>query len=159
MAISALLLVGSGLLLKSLYRLLNIDAGFNVRQLTTFYVFPDSKRYDQDEQAIVMHDKLIDALLALPGVSAVGSTSTPPIVGGNTSLFRVVGAPLTPLPYEANSRSIDPGYFSTLQARLKAGRYFDERDNATSPKVVIINETLAKIAFGTDDPVGKQIVF
>ena len=159
MAISALLLVGSGLLLKSLYRLLNIDAGFNVRQLTTFYVFPDSKRYDQDEQAIVMHDKLIDALLALPGVSAVGSTSTPPIVGGNTSLFRVVGAPLTPLPHEANSRSIDPGYFSTLQARLKAGRYFDERDNANTSQVVIVNETLAKMAFGGSSPVGKEIVF
>ena len=159
MAISALLLVGSGLLLKSLSRLLNIDAGFNVSQLTTFYVFPESKRYDQDEQAIVMHDKLIDALLAVPGVSAVGSTSTPPIVGGNTSLFRVVGAPLTPLPHEANSRSIDPGYFSTLQARLKAGRYFDERDNANTSQVVIVNETLAKMAFGGSSPVGKEIVF
>jgi predicted permease len=159
MAISALLLVGSGLLLKSLSRLLNIDAGFNVSQLTTFYVFPESKRYDQDEQAIVMHDKLIDALLAVPGVSAVGSTSTPPIVGGNTSLFRVVGAPLTPLPHEANSRSIDPGYFSTLQARLKAGRYFDERDNANTSQVVIVNETLAKMAFGGSSPVGEEIVF
>ena len=120
-AISAVLLVGSGLLLKSLYRLLNVDAGFNVSRLTTFYVFPDSRRYDQDEQAIVLHDKLIAALRAVPGVSAIGETSTPPIVGGNTSLFRVVGAPLTPLPYEANSRTIDPGYFSTLQAKLKAG--------------------------------------
>jgi predicted permease len=158
-AISAVLLVGSGLLLKSLYRLLNVDTGFNVSKLTTFYVFPDSKRYDEDAQANLLHDKLLDVIRAVPGVSNVGVTSTPPIVGGNTSLFRVVGAPLTPLPYEANSRDIDPGYFSTLQARLKAGRYFDERDNATSPKVVIINDTLAKIVFGNENPVGKQIVF
>jgi predicted permease len=89
----------------------------------------------------------------------VGTTSTPPVVGGNTSLFRVVGAPLTPLPYEANSRTIDPGYFATLQANLKAGRYFTENDNANTPKVVIINQTLAKMAFGSQDPVGKQIVF
>jgi predicted permease len=158
-AISVVLLAGSGLLLKSLYRLLNVDTGFNVSRLTTFYVFSDNRRYDEDQQAIVLHDKLMDALRAVPGVSAVGSTSTPPIVGGNTSLFRVVGAPLTPLPYEANSRDIDPGYFPTLQATLKAGRYFDESDKASAPKVVIINETLAKIAFGAQDPVGKQIVF
>ncbi len=158
-AISAVLLVGSGLLLKSLYRLLNVDAGFSVSRLTTFYVFPGSRNYDQDEQAIVLHDKLIAALRAVPGVSAIGETSTPPIVGGNTSLFRVVGAPLTPLPYEANSRTIDPGYFPTLQAKLKGGRYFDEGDNANAPKVVIINETLAKMAFGDQNPVGKQIVF
>ncbi len=158
-AISAVLLVGSGLLLKSLYRLLNVDMGFKVSQLTTFYLFPDSKRYDEDPQALVMHDKVMDALRAVPGVAAVGATSTPPIVGGNTSLFRVVGAPLTPLPYEANSRDVDPGYFSTLQARLKAGRYFNENDNAKSPQVVIINETLAKMAFGNQYPVGRQIVF
>ena len=158
-AISAVLLLGSGLLLKSLYKLLTVDTGFNVSRLTTFYVFPDSRRYDEDPQANLLHDKLLDAIRAVPGVSNVGVTSTPPVVGGNTSLFRVVGAPQTPLPYEANSRDIDPGYFSTLQAKLKAGRYFDERDNVDAPKVVIINETLAKIAFGTDDPVGKQIVF
>jgi predicted permease len=158
-AISAVLLVGSGLLLKSLYRLLHIDAGFNVARVTTFYVFPDSKNYDQEPQAIVLHDKIIDALLASPGISAAGITSTPPVVGGNTSMFRVVGAPVIPLPYEANSRTIDPGYFSTLQANLKAGRYFNQGDNADSPKVVIINQTLAKMAFGNQDPVGKQIVF
>jgi predicted permease len=80
-------------------------------------------------------------------------------VGGNTSLFRVLGAPLTPLPYEANSRDIDPGYFSTLQAKLNAGRYFDEHDDAKAPQVVILNETLAKIAFGSENPIGNQIVF
>jgi predicted permease len=158
-AISAVLLAGSGLLLKSLYRLLNVDPGFRVSRLTTFYVFPDSNRYDEDAQANILHDKLVDALHAVPGVSAVGVTSKPPIVGGTTSLFRVVGAPLTPLPYEANSRDIDPGYFSTLQATLEAGRNFDERDSAGAPQVVIINQTLAKIVFGTEDPVGKQIVF
>jgi predicted permease len=67
-AISAILLVGSGLLLKSLYRLLHVDAGFNISRLTTFYVFPDSKRYKEDQPAIVMHDKVVAALLAVPGV-------------------------------------------------------------------------------------------
>ena len=159
LAISAVLLVGSALLLKSLFRLLNVDAGFNVSRLTTFYVFPDSHRYDLDAEEIVMERQLMDTLAAVPGVSAVGSTSTPPIVGGNTSLFRVVGAPVTARPYEANSRGVDAGYFSALQATLKSGRYFDERDNATAPQTVIINETLAKMAFGAEDPVGKQIVF
>ena len=158
-AISAILLVASGLLLKSLFHLLTVDTGFNVSRLTTFYVFPDSRRYIEDPQAIVLHDKLVDGLHGVPGVSAVGVTSTPPIVGGNTSLFRVLGAPLTPLPYEANSRDIDPGYFSTLQAKLNAGRYFDEHDDAKAPQVVILNETLAKIAFGSENPIGKQIVF
>jgi predicted permease len=159
LAVSAVLLVGSALLLKSLFRLLNVDAGFNVSRLTTFFVFPDSKRYNLDEAAIVMEKGLVNSLEAVPGVSAVGSTSTPPIVGGNTSLFRVVGAPIIPQPYEANSRTVDPGYFSTLQATLKAGRYFDERDSATAPQTVIINQTLAKMAFGTGNPVGRQIVF
>jgi len=158
-AISAILLVASGLLLKSLFHLLTVDTGFNVSRLTTFYVFPDSRRYIEDPQAIVLHDQLVDGLHSAPGISAVGVTSTPPIVGGNTSLFRVLGAPLTPLPYEANSRDIDPGYFSTLQAKLKAGRYFDKHDDAKAPQVVILNETLAEIAFGSENPIGKQIVF
>jgi predicted permease len=158
-AISAVLLVGSGLLLKSLYRLLSVDTGFTVSKLTTFYVFPDINRYDTEDKVLALHDRLRDALRAVPGVSSVGATSTPPIVGGNTSLLRVAGAPLAPLPYEANSRDIDPGYFSTLQAKLRAGRYFDIRDNRNAPKVVIVNQTLAKIAFGDQDPVGQQIVF
>ena len=158
-AISAVLMVGSGLLLKSLYKLLGVNTGFNVSRLTTFFVFPDSNRYDEDPQANLLHDKLSDALRAVPGVSGVGVTSVPPFAGVRTSLLRVVGAPLTPLQYEANSRDIDPGYFFTLQAKLKSGRYFTERDDYTAPKVVIINETLAKIAFGSDNPVGKQIVF
>ena len=127
MAISAVLLVGSGLLLKSLYRLLSIDTGFTVSKLTTFYVFPDINRYDAQDKVLALDDKLRDALRAVPGVLSVGATSTPPIVGGNTSHLRVAGAPLTPLPYEANSRDIDPGYFSTLQAKLRAGRYLDRK--------------------------------
>jgi predicted permease len=92
-AISAVLLVGSGLLLKSLYRLLSIDTGFTVSKLTTFYVFPDINHYDTDDKTLALHDKLKDGLRAVPGVSSVGATSTPPIVGGNTSLLRVAGAP------------------------------------------------------------------
>ena len=106
-----------------------------------------------------MEKNLIDALRVVPGVSAVESTSKPPIVRGNTSLFRVVGAMTTPRPYEANSRTVDPGYFSPLQATLKAGRNFDERDSATAPQTVIVNETLAKMAFGTEVPVGREIIF
>jgi macrolide transport system ATP-binding/permease protein len=158
-AISAVLLVGSGLLLKSLYRLLNVDAGFNVSHLTTFYVFPNSKRYDTNEQAIQLHRDLMAKLQAVPGVTAVGTTSVLPVTGGNTSLYRVVGAPMTPLANEANSRTISPGYFPALEAKLKAGRFFDERDNATSPQTVIINETLARQVFGNESPVGKQIIF
>jgi macrolide transport system ATP-binding/permease protein len=158
-AISAVLLVGSGLLLKSLYRLLNVNAGFNTSHLTTFYIFPNSHRYDKDEQQIVLHRNILAKVQEVPGVESVGSTSTLPVVGGNTSLFRVIGAANTEASYEANSRTISPGYFSVLQAKLKAGRIFDERDSAHSPLVVLINQTLAKIAFGSENPVGKQIVF
>ena len=158
-AISAVLLVGSGLMLKSLYRLLKVDTGFNVSKLTTFTIIPMSHRYDEDAPEIALHEALVQKLLAVPGVTTVGSTSVLPINGGNTSLYRVIGAPLTPIANEANTREISPGYFPTLQAKIKTGRNFDERDSATSPRVVIVNETLAKSVFGTENPVGKQLVF
>jgi predicted permease len=158
-AISAVLLIGSGLLLRSLYHLLSIDAGFNASHLTTFYVFPASHRYDKDEQQIVLHRNLMEKLLTVPGVTAAGSTSTLPVVGGNTILYRVVGAPMTLLANEANSREISPGYLPALQAKMRAGRNFDERDTPASPQVVMINETLARSVFGSVNPVGKQIVF
>jgi len=158
-AISAVLLVGSGLMLKSLYRLLTVDTGFNVSHLTTFTVIPTSHRYDDNAPEIVLHRNLMEKLLAVPGVTAAGSTSVLPVNGGNTSLYRVIGAPMTPIANEANSREISPGYFPTLGARMKAGRNFDERDNEAAPKVVIINETLAKSVFGNDNPVGKQVIF
>jgi macrolide transport system ATP-binding/permease protein len=158
-AISAVLLAGSGLMLKSLYRLLTVDTGFNARHLTTFTLIPTSSRYDENAPAIVFHQNVMEKLLAIPGVTAAGTTSVLPVSGGNTSLYRVVGAPMTPLANEANSRTISPGYFPTLGARFIAGRNFDERDSEKAPQVVIINKTLAKAVFGSEDPVGKQIVF
>ncbi len=108
-AISVVLLAGSGLLLKSLYRLLNVDTGFNVSRLTTFYAFPDSRRYDDDKQANILHDKLMDALRAVPGVSAVGATSTPPIVGGNTK------------PVSCGGRTPDAAALRSQQPRHRSG--------------------------------------
>jgi predicted permease len=66
---------------------------------------------------------------------------------------------MTPLAYEANSRDISPGYFDALGAKLIGGRFFDERDSAKAPQVVILNETAARMSFGKENPVGKQIVF
>jgi predicted permease len=156
--VAMVLLAGSGLLMKSLYRLLTVDPGFDSSNLIGFSAgFPD-EHYPKDPDQIQLHRKLIEALKNIPGVESVGAGSILPVSnGGSTSMFCVEGQPCNGRGAEANSRDADETYFQTLRAQLVKGRWFNEGDNLNSPQVLIVNETLARMFFKGADPLKQQL--
>lgn len=160
-ALAMVLLAGSGLLVKSLYRLLNVNPGFDQHNLLAMGVGLSQSRFPKDPDQIQAVQTMLDKLRALPGVKSVGISSQLPIVSmGNTSNLRVVGVPsATPQGREANSRSVNRTYFQAMGAELVQGSWFTEADNATGPQRVIVNKTLADQFMSGLDPLKQQIWF
>lgn len=160
-ALAMVLLVGSGLMVKSLYRLLDVDPGFDQRNLLGLGVGLSQTRFPQAADQFQGYQDLVDRIRAIPGVKSVGSSSILPVSnGGNTSNLRVVGLPSeTPQGREANSRNVSRTYFQTLGAELLQGSWFTEGDNATGPQRVIVNKTLADQFMPGLDPLKQQILF
>src|SRR5262249_49764766 len=108
------------------------------------------------------YKQLIDRISALPGVQSVGAISRLPLSGGGTDTeFTIEGQPPSEPGHEpvAWYNSVTPDYFRTMGIRLVRGREPAESDNADSPKVVFISETLARRYFPDEDPIGKRLVF
>ena len=160
-ALAMVLLAGSALMVKSLYRLLNVNPGFDQHNLLGVGVALSQTRFPHEAEQGQAHQAVLDRIRALPGVASVGSSSQLPVSnGGNTSYLRVVGLPSeTPQGKEANSRTVDRNYFQTLGAELLQGSWFTEADNPTGPKRVIINKTLADKFMPGLDPLKQQIWF
>jgi len=160
LALAVVLLVGAGLLGKSLYRLLRVDIGMKADHLATLGIEGPSSRYAKDEQAIALERRVLDRIASLPGVKAVGIASALPVSSGwGTAWFQVVGRPSHGEHNEAYNRQVSSGYFTALQAPLLRGRYFSEAEDGSKPRVVIINRTLAKQYFPGEDPLGKQVFY
>lgn len=157
LAIAVVLLVGAGLLGKSFYRLLHVDLAFEPSSLATLYVSLPSNTYNKDELVVTAAHKIIDRISTLPGVTSVGVTSMLPVNGnGNTDWIRVVGHPFHGEHNEVNEREVSPAFFTTIQARLLRGRFLTDQDNATRPRVTVINKAFADRYFPGEDPIGKK---
>ena len=158
LAVAVVLLVGAGLLGKSLYRLLRVEVGFQPDHLATVAVGFSPVIYPKEEQQAEGAKKILERLSALPGVQAVGLTSLLPVsYNGNTVWIRIAGHPYNGEHNEVNQREVSAGFFHTIRARLLAGRDFNEFDDASKPRVIIINQALAKKYFPGEDPIGKKI--
>ena len=158
LAIAVVLLVGAGLLGKSLYRLLHVDLGFQPDHLATVQVYLAHASYAKDEQVAAAGRQILGRVASLPGVQSAGISSVLPVsFNGNTDWIRFVGRPYNGEHNEVNQRDVSPAFFSTLHAKLLRGRYFTDLDDASKPLVVIINQTLAKKYFLGEDPIGKRI--
>ncbi len=153
LAIAMVLLVGAGLLGKSLYRLLHEDIGFEADHLATLQI-----EGPRGVDGIVLAQEVVDRVSILPGVKSVGVSSSLPVgpVWG-VGLFKLLGRPDQGEDHEAFYRQVSPGYFQTLQARLLRGRYFTEAEDGSKPRVVIVNQALVKRYFPGENPVGKHI--
>ena len=159
MAAAMVLLVGAGLLGKSLYRLLHVYVGFSAEHLVTMNVAAPEATYGKDAQAIALSREIVRRVEGLPGVKSVGYTSNGvPVSGnGNTTWFRVLGRPWHGEHNDVPERDVSAGYFTTLGAKLIRGRYFNEGEDASKPRVAIVNQAMAKRYFPGEDPIGKQI--
>jgi len=158
LAVAFVLLVGGGLLGKSLYRLLHVELGFQSDHLATLQVGLPETSYAKDEQIVAAARQIVSRIESLPGVMSVGLSSVLPVsFNGNTTWIRFVGKPYSGEHNEVNEREISSALFTTLHAKLLRGRYFSDAEDASKPRVVIINETLAKKYFPGEDPIGKKI--
>jgi len=158
LTIAVILLVGAGLLGKSFYKLLHVSSNFNTEHLAMVDVMVPETLYPKDEDTVRLQQQILSRVGALPGVESVGMTSTPPLsFNGNTNWIRFVGRPYNGEHNEVNMRDVSADYIKTLQAKMLRGRAFSEREDGTKPPVIIINQTLAKMYFPNQDPIGQHI--
>jgi putative ABC transport system permease protein len=158
-ALAVVLLVGAGLMMKSLLRLLQTNVGFKTDNLLTMTVALPPSKYTENNQLINFSEQIQERVKALPGVSSVGTVDILPLNGGNTTRFYIDGDPVPPpgKEIEANMRVVSDTYFQTLGVPLLAGRMFDQRDTPDKPGVVLIGKTIADRLFAGRDPVGKLL--
>ena len=157
LATAVVLLAGAGLLGKSLYRLLNVDLGFQPDRLATIGVAIPRGAYENTEQLITVANRILERVVALPGVESAGMASVLPVsFNGNTDWIRFVGRPYNGEHNEVNQRDVSAGYLQTVGARLVRGRYFADADDATKPRVVVINQALADRYYPGQDPIGQK---
>ncbi len=158
-ALAVVLLVGAGLMMKSLMRLLQTNIGFNTENLLTMTVVLPPAKYPDNNPRINFNTQLQERVQSLPGVAGAGTVDILPVNGGNTTRFVIDGDPVPPpgKETEANMRFVNDRYFQTIGVPLLAGRQFDTRDHADAPGVVIIGKTIADRMFAGRDPVGMRL--
>jgi len=161
-AFSLVLLIGAGLMVKSLAALLDRNPGFDTRRLLTFSVFLPPSSYPENPDAIRFDRDFMERVRALPGVAGIASTSVVPLTGGgNTIRFLVEGQP-TSIGQEGECfiRDVSSGYFSTLGIPLVAGRLFNDTDDtASGPKRVLVNQSWVNRHLHGENPLGRRIRF
>jgi predicted permease len=114
--------------------------------------------YEKDEQQVAVTQQIVSRIASLPGVESVGITNVLPVsFNGNTTWIRIVGRAYNGEHNEVNERDTSSALFTTIRAQLLRGRYFTEADDASKPRVAIINKTLARQYFPGEDPIGKKI--
>jgi putative ABC transport system permease protein len=157
LAIAVVLLVGAGLLIKSLWRLQKVNSGLQPQNVLTFNVGLPEK-YNYEKQARFFID-LKSRLEALPGVQSASSVLPLPLSGDRFVIsFEIEGRPMAPKDHPSGDFfAAGVGYFRAMGIPIIKGRDFDDRDRYGSTPVVIITETLARQFFPNEDPIGKRI--
>ena len=158
-ALAVVLLIGAGLMMKSLFRLLQTNVGFKTENVLTMTVILPPSKYTDSNKQIAFNDQLRERVQTLPGVSGAGTVNILPVNSGNTTRFYVEGDPI-PAPgqeIEANIRTVSDDYFKALGVPVLAGRTFDTRDTESGQPVVIIGKTVADRVFAGRDPIGKTL--
>jgi predicted permease len=158
LALAMVLLVGAGLLTRSLYNLLHVDLQFEPDHLATLTVSASDQKYGKDEQAVALAHEIQRQVQALPGVLSVAISSKIPVSGnGNTSWVRILGMPYNGEHNETNEREVNADFFKTLKAPLLHGREFTATDDASHPNVVIVNQAFVRKYFAGQEAIGKTI--
>ncbi|MBI3667084.1 MAG: ABC transporter permease, partial [Acidobacteria bacterium] len=160
MALSLVLLIGAGLLARSFARLLRVNPGFDPSHLLTARIDLPASRYPQEQQRAAFFEALLEQVGTLAGVESASLVSNLPLTpGGRFSPFTIEGRPYDPnrRPPVVGYRVAGDAYFRTMGIPLVAGRLFNEHDDATGARVLVINNALARSFFPDEDPIGKRV--
>jgi putative ABC transport system permease protein len=160
LAVALVLLVGAGLMLKSVGRLVSVDPGFNTERVLTAQFSLVGEAYREDSAVYAFIERALDRVRALPGVEAAAAAGQIPM-GGNGDRYGVHIEGLEPAnPAEAPSPerySVTPDYFRVMQIPLRRGRLFTDADATTAAPVMLISETSARTLFQGHDPIGRRV--
>jgi putative ABC transport system permease protein len=159
-SLSLPLVVGAGLMMRTLWGLTRVEPGFSPENVLVARVSLPATRYDDDARKGALFRGFIESIAAIPGVeSAAGSRGLPFRSSGWSSDFTADGWLPGRFGIEVRHDEATPGLFRTLRATLVRGREFDWSDAAGAPRVVIVNQALADKYFGGEDPVGRSVTF
>jgi putative ABC transport system permease protein len=154
-ALALMLLVGAGLMIKTLARLRGLDLGFDTAGILTARTTLPRSKYPDNPARLSYYTRVLDQVAVLPGVRAAGFASTLPLLeAGNTTTARPEGWRDSE---DALYRVVTRDYLTVLAPRVKEGRLFDSRDRADSLPVVVVNETFRKRFWPNESAVGKRI--
>ncbi|MBO0857476.1 MAG: ABC transporter permease, partial [Chloracidobacterium sp.] len=160
LALALILLIGAGLMIKSFLRLLAVPKGFNPDGVLTLWLSPSIAKYPRaSPQRIAYFQGVLAHVQALPGVRSAGLTDFLPL----TRPFLLRPLRIEGRPYErgkepiVNMNRVSSDYFQTMGITIRAGRAFTAQDWVNAPKVIIINETLARRFFAGENPIGRRL--
>ncbi|HWN11670.1 MAG TPA: ABC transporter permease [Pyrinomonadaceae bacterium] len=159
-ALAQVLLVGAGLLAVSYLRVSGIDPGFVSEKVLTAKIAPSAKRYPGPRSRETFYSTVVERLQNLAGIESVGMVMNLPLSGSSMNRgFQVDGrpAPRADENVTMDYQIVSPGYFSTLQIPIKRGRALNETDTATTERVIVLNETMARRYWPNEDPIGKRM--
>lgn len=158
-ALAVVLLVGSGLLLRSLRQLFAVDAGFEAKGVLTMQVQTSGHRYDADSVAVRFFAQALEAVQRVPGVTAAGFTSQLPLSGDldEYGVHFERGGTETVEGGSTLRYAVSPGYLEAIRIPLRRGRLIDERDGAGAPLVALLSESYARQIFPNADPIGRRL--
>jgi putative ABC transport system permease protein len=156
-ALALMLLVGAGLLLRSIQRIFAVPVGFDAPGLLSMQVQLTGEQYRNDSAKARYYSNVLGAVRAVPGVQAAAMTSLVPLSGD----LDVYGAHLerdrdAQSDGAAMRYAVAPEYFSVMGIPLVRGRLLDERDGVNAPRVAVVSRSFAKLAFGDDNPLGQR---
>ncbi len=162
-ALSLVLLVGAGLLLRSLDRLERVDGGFAAppEKILSMVISPGDPKYQDPKLGVPFYREVLRRALAVPGVQSAALTDAlPPDRQGDADSFAVAGQPLPPGEIHpiVSDVTASADYFQTMRVPLVRGRYFSEHDTADSAPVALISESMARRFFAGRDPLGQRIM-
>jgi predicted permease len=159
-AMAMVLLVGAGLMIRSLSFLRHVDPGFDVNQITTMDLPLGQTRFPNPQQQVAFFNQILNRVRALPGVESAAVIDSLPMNGGSNQPIAIEGRPAVAMSEqpEVNVRSISTGYLRAMHIPLLRGRDFTESDNADAAGAVLISQGMATRFWPHENPVGKRAV-
>jgi len=161
-SLALVLLVGAGLMMKSLYRLLSVDPGFRTDRVLTMGMELRTQQYSKDPAILAFWQQVLDRTRSLPGVESAAAGTVVPFTGNHSRSDITVEGMALPKPGSyphPDVHIVSPGYVKTLGITLLRGRTFTDADNESGAKVGLINSKLAQQYFPHADPIGKRFMF
>lgn len=157
-ALAVVLLVGTGLMLRTFQAVRQIDPGFDPNHVLTLELKPSREAYPSAEQAAGFHRRVIEEAERLPGVRSASTTNFLPLNHESQGVELLIpGAEVAGSPRTATLLHVSPGYFDVMRIPVRAGRVFEAADDLGRPLVGVVNEALVRRDFGGRDPVGQSV--